>query len=154
MNDTWNGGPLSEGLNDFIDGIARLVEDGERQYGVANVGYTEYFVERLEICILSCIDLKDCTEGRSGLESYCATLNELIECLRAVHRKWLEYEDSIESLSVRSLSYQAPSFHSRTGPGRPPFYISKDQLVYLISMGFKWVEIAAMLNVSRMTIYR
>ena len=142
------------GLSEFIDDVARLVENGERQYGIANASYTEYFVERLEICILSCIDLKDFIEGRSGLDSYYTTLNELIECLKRVYYKWLEYEDLVESLSVRSLSYQAPSFNSRTGPGRPPFYISKDQLVYLISMGFKWTEIAAILNVSRTTIYR
>ena len=145
------------GLTEFIDDVARLVENGERQYGIANANYTEYFVERLEICILSCIELKDFIEGRSrsGLDGYCATLSELIECLKRVYYKWLEYEGLVESLSVRSLSYQAPSFNSETtGPGRPPFYISKDQLVYLISMGFKWTEIAAILNVSRTTIYR
>ena len=33
---------VMNGLNEFIDEIARLVEDGERQYGVANATYTEY----------------------------------------------------------------------------------------------------------------
>lgn len=142
------------GITEFMDDIVRLVEEGERQHGIANASYIEYFVERLELCILSCIDLKVSIDGQSGLEEYCVTLNELIECLRMVYHEWLEYEDLVESLSARPLSYQPPLFHSRIGPGRPSFNISKDQLVYLASMCFKWTEIAAMLNVSRMTIYR
>jgi len=34
------------------------------------------------------------------------------------------------------------------------FDISREQIEYLSSLGFKWVEIAALLGVSRMTIYR
>lgn len=148
-----------DGLNEFMDEIARLVEDGDRQYGVANASYTEYFIERLELCIITCIDLRDrmLDDGSAALQDYCATLNQLIECLRKLFHKWLEYEDLVESLPMRSsASYQAPfpRRSSLTRTGRPSFYISKDQLVYLSSMGFKWQDIAAMLNVSRMAIYR
>ena len=38
--------------------------------------------------------------------------------------------------------------------GRPRFDISQDQLEYLSSMSFTWTQIASMLGVSRMTIYR
>ena len=38
--------------------------------------------------------------------------------------------------------------------GRPRFAISRDQLLYLASLSFKWTEIAALLGVSRMIIYR
>jgi len=148
-----------DGLYVFTDEIARLVEDGDRQYGVANASYTEYFIERLELCIVACIDLRDTMldDGSADLQDYCATLNQLIDCLRKLYHKWLEYEDLAELLPVRSaVSYQAPLLQcSRlTGPGRPSFHISKDQLVYLNSLSFKWKDIAAMLNVSRMTIYR
>lgn len=148
-----------DGLNEFMDEILRLVEDGDRQYGVANASYTEYFIERLELCIISCIDLRDrmLDDGSADLQDYCATLNQLIECLRMLFYRWLEYEDIVESaLPVGSVSYQAPLLRrSRlAGPGRPSFYISKDQLVYLSSLSFKWKDIAAILNVSRMTIYR
>ena len=147
------------GLNEFVDETIRLVEDAERQYGVANATYTEYFIERLEICIVSCVELRDVLEDvnqvEMSLRDYCATVNQLIGCLRNVFCTWLEYEDLLESFPVRSLAYQAPVLRRRHyGAGRPAFYISKDQLVYLNSLCFNWTDVAAILNVSRMTIYR
>ena len=38
--------------------------------------------------------------------------------------------------------------------GRPRFDISQEQLVYLRSLSFTWSQIAAILGVSRMTLYR
>ena len=140
-----------------MDEITRLVEDGDRQYGVANARFTEYFIERIELCIVTCSDLRDRMQddGSEDLRDYCITLSQLIECLRKLFHKWLEYEDLVDSLPVRS-AYQAPLSHrsSLNGPGRPSFNISKDQLVYLSSLSFNWKDIAAILNVSRMTIYR
>ena len=52
------------------------------------------------------------------------------------------------------MAYQASSSTSPAGAGRPQFDISKEQLEYLSSLGFKWTEVAALLGVSRMTIYR
>ena len=42
----------------------------------------------------------------------------------------------------------------RGGPGRPRFDVSKEQLEYLSLLSFKWNEIAVLLGVSRMTVYR
>ena len=38
--------------------------------------------------------------------------------------------------------------------GRPRFDISESQLVYLSSLSFSWTQIASLLGVSRMTIFR
>ena len=38
--------------------------------------------------------------------------------------------------------------------GRPRFDINADQLEYLESLSFSWIDIASMFGVSRMTIYR
>lgn len=40
------------------------------------------------------------------------------------------------------------------GRGRPKFSISKEQLEYLASLSFTWPQIAQLLGVSRMTIFR
>ena len=37
--------------------------------------------------------------------------------------------------------------------GRPRFHITREQLQYLQSMSFNWVQIATILGVSRMTVY-
>ena len=38
--------------------------------------------------------------------------------------------------------------------GRPPFWIRRSHLEYLLSLGFTWTEMAALLGVSRLTLYR
>ena len=55
--------------------------------------------------------------------------------------------------SSGNYSYSAPT-RASPGPGRPRFDISEQQLMYLHSMGFTWVDIANLLGVSRMTIFR
>ena len=45
---------------------------------------------------------------------------------------------------ILSGSYQA-SISPRAGLGRPKFLISKDQLEYLSSLGFKWKENAVLI---------
>ena len=43
-----------ENINDFYDEIVRLLRELQRQYGIANVNYTAYALERLENCIITC----------------------------------------------------------------------------------------------------
>ena len=90
------------------------------------------------------------------LEDYVSSLRELIDCIKVIYRKWPEYQTILDSSSEsrNALSYQAHATRHSSGPGRPKFQISKDQLEYLSSLGFKWNEIAALLGVSRMTVYR
>ena len=68
-----------------------------------------------------------------------------------MQRQWFEY---LNSSHVRtSSSYHAPLAHS-SERGRPKFEISMEQLLYLRSMCFTWTQIAKILGVSLMTIYR
>ena len=92
-------------------------------------------------------------ESGLELEEYCSMLNSLIECLRGVYNKWEEYEDILNSYPER-YSYHVPVLRGTSTVGRPRFQISRDQLLYLISLSFKWIEISALLGVSRMTVYR
>ena len=67
-------------------------------------------------------------------------------------QEWqLHLDRCIQQSSV--ASYASPSVRS-SGRGRPKFDISKEQLEFLASMSFTWTQIAEMLGVSRMTIYR
>ena len=143
-------------VTEFFDEITKLADEGERQYGVANLGYTEYFIERLELCLVTCMSLQGRLENFSSahLQEYGNLLQQLINCLRALFHKWIKYEEVLESQPPLSASYQPPLLQQRSSPGRPSFCISKDQLLYLSTLSFTWTEIAAVLNVSRMTIYR
>ena len=52
------------------------------------------------------------------------------------------------------LLHQALPVNRRNGPRRPMLLITEDQLEYLRSLNFSWSQIAELLGVSRMTIYR
>ena len=76
--------------------------------------------------------------------------------LKLLHHRWEEYDEILDSYPAvvqGGVSCSAPALVS-SGRGRPLFQITKEQLEYLSSLGFQWKEIAALLGVSRMTVYR
>lgn len=144
----------SAGLSQFFDEVTRLIDCAERQYGIANRSYAEYVIERLEFCIVTCTDLLDnIRQNRLSLpdmNSYCSSIGDLVGCLRQIYYKWEDYATVLDSLPTP----EPPQRSRNDGPGRPRFEISKEQLEYLASLSFKWTEMAALLGVSRMTVYR
>ena len=66
---------------------------------------------------------------------------------------WLQYLHTIDE-EDDSIRYRAPIQAPSGSRGRPPFIITKEQLVYMRSLSFSWSEISKLLGVSRMTIYR
>ena len=76
------------------------------------------------------------------LQACVITLNELCNNLRYIYRQWSLYEDHLDSgvvSGIASTSYRVGIVN--TGSlGRPRSDISKDQLEYLSSLGFKWTE--------------
>lgn len=118
-------------------------------------GFCEYVVDRLQMWIVSVAHLVTHLESRSASNVavvYVSCLNELIEHLRAVLNVWnSKLEDYNDGQNPYSYSVQVETPH-RTG--RPRFMISKEQIEYLRSMSFTWVQISDLLGVSYMTIYR
>ena len=131
-----------------------MIDEAERQYGLANSGYTEYVIERFEYTITVCSDLCDHLRRESELEDYFRSLEELVDALKDILRKWKEYESVLEATVTSRPSTAHHLSTVSVGPGRPRFEISKEQLQYLSSLGFSWTEVACLLGVSRMTIYR
>ena len=128
--------------------MERFIGETERQFAI----------ERFEFCIQSASRLRDhlahhqdsaSEENRQVLSQYGNEVESLLSCLRQLCRRWLEYVEVREEVSASAayrVSQQAPS-----GRGRPRFDISVHQLEYLRS---SWTDIAALLGVSRMTIFR
>ena len=154
---------LSDWSRFFVE-TARFLEECERQYGQANMGYTEYTLERLDMCMNTCRSLGEYLSNEvtahPQLVEYCQSLDELSGCLRTIHSKWLEHESVIESSVASFMNNRGATTSTGVARsdisrcGRPRFEVSRDQVTYLSSLSFKWTEIAAMLGVSRMTLYR
>ena len=66
-------------------------------------------------------------------------------------REWEQYRSTLEASFT--LAYHVSTTPSRQR-GRPRFVIRGEQILYLRSMSFTWTQIANMLGVSRMTLYR
>ena len=147
-----------EALFDEIDSF--LLNSGH-QFGQCEEAYAYHTIERLEVFVSTLTRLKNHLEVNVGLTSeryrltvleYASRMIELIGYLRSLAQEWQSYIDAKERLS-HSLKYQAILSQS-TSKGRPRFLIPKEQLEFLRSLYFTWSEIAQLIGVSRMTIYR
>ena len=149
------------GWERYFDEMTSFLRDLNRRTGIANQSYCEYAVERLEICAYSVFHLINQLQSGAPtcaavdsrdlaiISHYVTQLTELLECLRGLWREWLDHTMS-DHFPTQSL----PNLHRSSNPGRPKFIITKEQLQYLRSMSFSWIQISKLLNVSYMTIYR
>ena len=84
---------------------------------------------------------------------YVQDLSDLVSLIRELVGYWETYLDNIDQQN-ESTAYQAPVVHFPSRRGRPSFDITRHQLEYLSSLSFTWTQVAALLGVSRMTVYR
>ena len=85
------------------------------------------------------------------IEGYRSNLEGLVECLRCLQVKWQEYED-ILGISAERFRYRYQLLEVEVD--HDLINIDKEQLLHLSSLEFTWSEIASLMGVSRMTIYR
>ena len=139
--------------------IAFLEESNEMEF--LNEAYLHYATERLEICIDCIVSLDDVLQSRPVTVteeeheiaiSISSQFTLILQYLRELHSQWSLQCDEFEA-DVVSTSYSAPLIHS-SQPGRPRMLITPEQLCYLRSLSFSWVQISQILGVSYMTIYR
>ena len=146
----------------YFDELASFLDNSERQMGTANEDFAEYVVERLGIAIINVSSIAEhireqMKASRSNSECvqvgarYCQYLDELVELLRQLLQKWQDYQDHYEARG--RFSYSSQLIYTNE-PGRPRFNVTAPQLQYLRSMSFTWVQIAGILGVSYMTVYR
>ena len=167
----WNGtdfllhfAPMAlRGWNRYFEEMGSLVRDISRRAGdaSANHSFCEYILDRLEVCIESLSSLVELLSSRplsvTDEEAevairYSGQLSELLDCMRRLYVEWDGYLDGRHALTV-STSYSVP-ISQPAGRGRPKFEINKEQIQYLRSMSFSWVQISKLLGVSYMTLYR
>ena len=149
------------GWEAFFDELSAFLRELHRRYESCSEAYGSYAMERLEICISSVSRLKNHLEdgltrveqeNRPIVRRYVSDMEELVSYLRSLSREFQDHVDARERMS-ESMRYRV-EVSQPTGRGRPRFLISRDQLEYLRSLLFTWTEIATLIGVSRMTIFR
>ena len=148
------------GWERFFEELSSFLQAAERQESTANVAFSEYVVERLQISIMNVsmilhhwqsITPDEDHHAETGAYLY-SQLAGLLQCLREIAQEWQMHIDQYEARNA-ATSYAATAVQGAR-PGRPRFNITREQLEYLASMSFSWTQIARMLGVSQMTIYR
>ena len=152
------------GWERFFGSLMDFLRSSRRQFSIASENYTQYTIERFQAWIQSLTTISDHLdlqpdadiqfdeEERSTLENLQSSLNELITCCRSLHGEWEHQLDIFQSRAT-AYAYRVPSSASGRR-GRPRFEIGREQLEHLSSLGFTWTDIANILQVSRMTLYR
>lgn len=133
----------------YFSSVENFLRESERQYGLGNDEYVQYVLEQLEVTQLTCQVLLRTLSRHVEFHEQQQLLSGLIGCLRTLRIRWQEYAD-------RETSYviDQPLVAHLERVGRPRFDVRKEELEYLMSLSFSWNEIAALIGVSRSTLYR
>ena len=152
------------GWGRFFEELRRIIAESHQQIGVANEGYVQYIVEKLETGLRSLNSIQEIlvngeheleAEEREIAANYSRRIAELATCIQTVLSYWHLYQDRLDSVNTDvETGYQVQVVHVQGSRGRPAFGIANTQLEYLHSLGFTWTEMATLLGVSRMTLYR
>lgn len=151
------------GWSRFFEELHGLISDSHRQIGVANEVYVEFIIDKLDTALRSIHSIQETLrDAEQELElaeaeiatTYSRRIAELTTCIQTMLSYWHLYQDRLESSSTDETGYQIQVVHVQGRRGRPAFGIARNQLEYLHSLGFTWVEMATLLGVSRMTLYR
>ena len=63
---------MANGWSDFFEEIITLMDSAQRQYGIANLTYFEYVIERLELCLETCLSLLQALSNSTELQECSA----------------------------------------------------------------------------------
>jgi len=117
--------------------IVQLLEEAERHHGIANLRYAHHIVERFEVAIQTCSNLKNIIDYHHIFLAYSESLTELLVCLQSILGKWIHYPEQVETNdNFKKNAHQVSTSHSGDR-GRPRFNISKEHLEYLFSLSLK-----------------
>ena len=143
----------------FLD-IESFLRASGHQLGYCSVNYGTHTLERMELYMSSLVYLKNLLDDnimqmseqhRSAVNECVGQITQLISCLRSLAKEWHLYVDTKEQ-QADLVRYHASI--QQSGRGRPRFLVAKEQLEYLHSLGFTWTDVAHLIGVSRMTVYR
>lgn len=156
-----------DGWSRFFSELAEVFNSCSTQIGTANERYAIYIVEKLENALqkveeiyerLEILDEPEnelLPEEQEIISRYKRMITDLMSFISSLLSYWDVYLDEVQR-NVSPFQYRAGTSQSSNpnNPGRPTFDVEKSQLEYLRSLNFTWTEIASLLGVSRMTIYR
>ncbi|XP_028412399.1 uncharacterized protein LOC114535216 [Dendronephthya gigantea] len=133
----------------IITGVASLLTETITEDALSRIDHLEVLNNRLECtCSFFTTLLNNTNNDQETFGVLASALNSLMSIQRALS---LEME-RLQSINDEQC-YRCPVNHTNR-PGRPKYDITKNQLEFLRSKHFSWVNIAKLLHVSTRTLRR
>ncbi len=144
----------------FFAVVASLLRDCERSTSTTDFNKIEGICERLERCVcnlqrLHSSALDAIAETNEGTQIERKLFQLLQQTSTVMLPYWRHKREASQMVPYQALTPGGPSLQRDSSQrGRPPYIISHEQIVYLRELQFTWKDIAKLLGVSRMTLYR
>lgn len=141
----------------FFSVVARLLRDCERSTGTTDVNKIESICERLERCVCNVQRLhsRALETNQNGMEIERNLFYLQQQVSKVMLPFWRHKREVSQVVPSQPMSSSGPSLQRDPSQrGRPPYIISREQILYLRELQFTWQDIASLLGVSRMTVYR
>ena len=141
------------GWEDFFTELTRFYQTSERLFSpYVSQEYAEYVIDRMTVSLRNISVLKDTLQefedGTGEMETDLAVmmeyLTELMSITRLIKEKWLTLLEEMDPANTYSVPVLASG----------KFDVHQDQIEYLRSLSFNFTDIAKILGISRMTLYR
>ena len=151
---TWGWGAFFEELQVFF-------LSASRQYGTATKRYASYVIERLDMANQNLLHILNCfstfqpqnPEENGIIQHFSSFITELRTYCNELSLQWQQYLDNFDENMQSMIPYHVSVIFSGRR-GRPSYNISREQILYLRSLSFRWNVIAKLLGISVMTLYR
>ena len=153
-----------QGWDNFFSAVVVVLRETSEENFSLDQRTISYAKARIENCLIGLRRILDrlhyatATEGMTDLISKVKLLHERFSTL---YTFWNENRQSVDDTHQRQAPHNPISYSvglvdsDRTGKkGRPTLCIERSQVEYLRSLQFSWSEIASLLGVGRMTLYR
>ena len=142
----------TQAWDSYFTSVEQFLTECERQYGVCNSLYTSYVLEQLEFLESTCRTLIRVLLHDFPGNAVTQLLYDLLANILILRSHWQSYSDSV--LRHNNVYVRVPALIHTGVRGRPRFDVRKEEIEYLRSLSFSWNEIAALINISRSTLYR
>ncbi len=151
------------GWESYFGHLQGFLESSCRRFQGASEEYIDHAIEQLAGHVRTLTHIRSVfnsapssgllsTRELSTVNEYSRSISELLEVVRSLSLLWERHLDDLHA--TPTTAYHVPTDTGSRERGRPRFIISRHQLEYLASLSFTWSEVASLLGVSRMTVYR
>ena len=151
--------PNSEGVQEFLESVERLLKECDRRKNTDDLTVIAYMLRRIKSSKSALTSIK--TGYSLGIpeaqEFDYSDIENLVTCFESIEDHWVQKKDSVASMDIDNDDehpYLTPNISTEGKVGRPRYLVDGSRVAELKHMGFTDALVATILGVSRTTLWR